>query len=102
MTSHESPTWPASCPAWCQRDHLPDDHPDDRRHRSEAVTVPAVALRADEPIAVDLVVYVSATPQGPAYLTIEETEQPGGISITLPGAAALAAALRRTLDATGA
>lgn len=29
----------APCPPWCQRDHHPDDHPEDRRHQGPGTAV---------------------------------------------------------------
>ena len=48
MTGADAPTWLAEgCPAWCAREHLEDDHPEDRYHHSEPSLVPAVAAAAD-------------------------------------------------------
>ncbi|GAA1522683.1 DUF6907 domain-containing protein [Nocardioides humi] len=44
MTDREAPTWLTEpCPAWCEREHLEDDHPEDRYHQSAVVQVPVVA-----------------------------------------------------------
>ena len=40
------PSWQVdACPAWCVVDHGEHDHPDDRVHRSAALSVPVVARR---------------------------------------------------------
>lgn len=37
------PTWlDPACPPWCVREHLEDDHPDDRRHQSVEEVLPVV------------------------------------------------------------
>ncbi|GAA1527942.1 DUF6907 domain-containing protein [Nocardioides humi] len=45
---HRRPTWLLEpCPAWCTREHVEDDHPEDRYHSSEASVVPAIATDED-------------------------------------------------------
>lgn len=41
MAPEHDPPWPPTrCPPWCTGEHHATDHPEDRRHRSEAVIVP--------------------------------------------------------------
>lgn len=43
MPNH--PSWlQEACPPWCQREHLEDDHPDDRMHESSPISIPVIAL----------------------------------------------------------
>ncbi|WP_370289681.1 hypothetical protein [Nocardioides sp.] len=49
-TQPPPPTWLSEpCPTWCTREHLDDDHPDDRFHQSEARFVAAIASPAAVP-----------------------------------------------------
>ena len=41
--STPTPSWLTEpCPPWCSRAHTPLDHPDDRAHTSEPITIPTV------------------------------------------------------------
>lgn len=49
MANHPlSPTWLTEpCPPWCVREHREDDHPEDRKHESDATLFPAVVATFD-------------------------------------------------------
>ena len=42
-TSQQHDDRAPACPAWCRRDHHPDDRPDDRLHQSSPAFVAVVA-----------------------------------------------------------
>lgn len=44
MSEHNAPDFDLQCPDWCYSQHGDGLHPDDERHESEVITVPAVAL----------------------------------------------------------
>ncbi len=42
----DRPSWQRdACPAWCTATHLENDHPDDRVHHSDGITVMTVGRR---------------------------------------------------------
>jgi hypothetical protein len=84
------PAWQTEdCPPWCAREHLESDHPEDRIHQTEPLTVPALRRRSllpeDRPERTEIEVMLAArindnTPlwiligegEGPALLIVDE------------------------------
>ena len=52
---HDEPSAAEACPAWCRRDHAPDDHAEDRLHQSPPRYAALVTSPwSDEPYSVAL------------------------------------------------
>lgn len=97
------PTWPpARCPAWCARPHSPQDHPEDRIHRSEAVLVPAVVTQSFLPVhayAAEVQLFVSQPDSvGDAWVSLLLDQEPlVQLNVTVESAARLHSALQTAL-----
>lgn len=77
------PSWLlAPCPPWCTREHLEDDHPEDRTHEDDGVVITAVVGDIDPDTLrpssrpVELVVrrFRSTSEEHPDWVAILDTE----------------------------
>lgn len=103
----EEESWPpVVCPMWCTGGHRANDHPEDRIHRSRAVTVPAKlrdSFLTDQIESVDLVVYNSLQEGSTTVwcsITASEGRKPR-LHLSLESADLLRHALTRVLSPGG-
>jgi hypothetical protein len=74
------PSWLAeACPPWCTREHLENDHPEDRRHQSVgsvvSVELTATEIPADAARSVELAAYLDQPVGQPrCWLRLESTD----------------------------
>lgn len=92
------------CPPWCQREHAPNDHPEDMRHQGDACHLELV-LAVDSPPGpharvVDTVAYADQPAgTGNTWIRVESTESPDiRVALTPDAARGLARALDRVIS----
>jgi hypothetical protein len=93
-----------ACPPWCVARHSAEDEGGHRRHRSETVSVPGIAIRAAPPHdahGVELLIELHADDADPV-VAVYIGDGTDGIDITTETAARLVRRLIESLDAAGA
>lgn len=95
----------APCPAWCQRAHRHDDHPEDRRHQGPAqhltLRVGSSPPSADGEVrTIEIVVHADRPAESTEdWLRIESAESPDlRLALTAPATRELVRALGAVLD----
>lgn len=99
------PDWQAEdCPPWCAREHLNDDHPEDRIHQSEPRAVPALRRRSllpeDRPERTELEITIASTMASSSsarWIMMGEGEGPALLILDEASTAGLIASLQRLL-----
>lgn len=92
------------CPPWCRRAHLPDDHPDDKRHQGAGhvvvVTVAGEMPPPRRPLTTEVVVHADkGIDERETWIRIESLETPDvRLALTAESARDLAQAIAQAVS----